>query len=524
LEKSEYARALEEFDHAVQVGGKDRVVYVDRGVALTALKRYDEGLADFARAVALDPRDTAALSDRATLYLAFNRANLAIADLSKVIRIEPDNAKAFYNRGIAYERTDALDRAVEDYRSAVRIQPSFGEAYQALGRVLAKKDPQVGLAALTEAIRLDPHSPALKSRAILYLSLGRFDQAVHDLDQAIANDSDDEIAYLDRGVAEEELGNLQLALADYGRSLHIVTTAAVLVDRGSIYLRLGQRDKALADFDAALAMEPNNAAALIGRADANYAPDERDPDRLAASLSDFSRIIAASPKKAGAYYVRGDIYFDLKQYAAAYSDFSESLELQPDQPAVLFNRALAAEHLGHSAEAAKDREAARQLDASMGGRAAGAAREAAGSPTQVEYAAPRNVPQEPRITFAAPEAAPLAAPEATPGTTSQIAAPEATSQTASGTQEPLQHVTINGYRRLVMNGQERFCKTETVAGSHLQSTRCYSKKELDAEQENAKQYLEGLKRLSGLTIGAPNGCQHSAANACITMQGGGAIP
>src|SRR6185437_2682022 len=43
LEKSEYARALEEFDHAVQVGGKDRVVYVDRGVALTALKRYDRG-------------------------------------------------------------------------------------------------------------------------------------------------------------------------------------------------------------------------------------------------------------------------------------------------------------------------------------------------------------------------------------------------------------------------------------------------------------------------------------------------
>ena len=44
----------------------------------------------------------------------------------------------------------------------------------------------MALAALTEAIHLDPRSPALKSRAILYLSLGRFDQAVRDLDQAIA--------------------------------------------------------------------------------------------------------------------------------------------------------------------------------------------------------------------------------------------------------------------------------------------------------------------------------------------------
>lgn len=506
LDKSEYARALESFDHAKQLGGNDRVFYVDRGVALTALKRYDEGLADFARAVALDPRDTAALSDRATLYLGFNRTSLAIADLSTVIRLEPANAKAYFNRGLAYERTDALDRAVADYRSAVRIEPSFGEAYEALGRALAKKDPQAGIAALSEAVRLDPRSPALKSRAILYLSLGRFDQAVRDLDHAIANDSDDEMAYLDRGVAEEEMGNLQMALADYGRSIHIVTSGAALVDRGSIYLRLGEREKALADFEAAIALEPNNVAALIGRANANYTPDERDPGRLAGSLGDFSRVIAASPKNAGAYYVRGDINFDLKQYAAAYSDFSESLELQPDQPAVLFNRALAAEHLGHSAEAAKDREAARKLDASMRGRAA---REVAGSPTQVEYAAPRNTPQEPRVVFGAPLAAPEATPETTPETPSHVA----------GTPVPMQQVKIAGYRRLVVNGEERFCRTEISAGTHLQSTRCYSREEVAAQQEAAKQYLDGIHRLSGLQLDA--GCTRSAASSCIGMQGGG---
>lgn len=512
MAKSEYARALQSFDRAVRLGSRDAAAYNDRGAALTALKRYDEALPDFARAIALDPHDTVALSNRATLYLASNRANLAIADLSTVIRKDPFNARALYYRGLAYERAQALESAAQDLRSSVRIEPS-AQVYEALGRVLARKDPQAGLAELSEAIRLDPHSPALRSRAILYLSLGRFEPAIHDLDQAIANDSSDEIAYLDRGVAEEELGNLPMALADYSRSIEIETTAAALVDRGSIYLRLGQPQKALGDFDAALAIEPDNVPALIGRANANYSPDEQDPERLAGSLSDFTRVIAASPSNAGAYYMRGDIHFDLKQYAAAYSDFSKSLELDPNQPAVLANRALAAERLGRSAEAAADRRAARMLEAAA--RAAGgAAREAPASATQIEYGAPRNVPEEgdPRVVFAAPRAAP-AAPAAS-------AAPEHPSPAAGATDASLAQVTVTGYRRIVVNGQERFCRTEKRPGSLTTSILCYTKQQLATEQEHAKRYIDALQRLSGLTIGAPGSCEHSAGDSCVNMNGG----
>ena len=501
MAKSDYAHALENFDRAVRFGSKDAAAYNDRGAALTGLKRYEEALPDFARAIALDPRDTVPLANRATLYLASNRTNLAIADLSLVLRKDPFNAKALYYRGLAYERAQALDMAVEDFRSAVRIEP-LAQVYEALGRVLAKKDPQAALAEVSEAIRLDPHSPALRSRAILYLSLGQFEPAVRDLDQAIADDSSDEIAYLDRGVAEEELGNLPMALADYSRSIRIETTAAALVDRGSIYLRQGQPQKALGDFDAALAIEPDDVPALIGRADANYAPDEQDPERLAASINDFTRVIAASPQNAGAYYVRRDIHYDLKQYEAAYSDFSRSLELDPNQPAVLFNRALAADHLGRSAEAANDRRAARALDASL--RAGTTTPQAAGSPTQIEYAAPGHAPEEdePRVTFAAPRAA-----------------PEAPSQTTAAAPASMQEVTIKGYRRELVNGQERYCRTEENTGSHVEMVLCYTKQQLVTEQEHAKRYIEDLQKLSGLSIGLPGACQHGAGNSCVNMNG-----
>lgn len=237
----------------------------------------------------------------------------------------------------------------------------------------------------------------------------------------------------------------------------------------------------------------------------SYAPDERNPDRLAASLQDFSRVIAASPKNAAAYFVRGDIHFDLKQYAAAYSDFSESLELQPDQPAVLFNRSLAAEHLGRAAEAAGDRRAARTLDASI--RARGPSVEAAGSPTQIEFGEPGITPAEPRVVFAAPRAA-----------------PETPANTASEESASTPEVAMAGYQRIVANGQERFCKTEAVPGSHIETAHCYSKQQLAANQEHAKRYIEGLQRLSGLSIGAPGTCPHSAGDSCISMQGMPALP
>jgi tetratricopeptide (TPR) repeat protein len=483
MAKSDYSLALESFDHAVRVGRKDPVAYDDRGAALVAMRRHDEALADFNQALASDPHDTTALSNRATLYLASDRAELAISDLTSLIRMVPGDARAFYNRGTAYERSNEPDKAVEDYRSAARLQPSFAPSYEALGRVLAKRDPQTALAELTEAIRRDPQSPALRSRAILYLSLKQFEPALRDFDQAIASDGSDNIAYLDRGVAEQELGDLKDALADYTRSIELDTTVPALADRGSAYARLGEREKARADFDAALAIEPNNVAALIGRADANYALVAQDPKRLAASLEDYTRVIEAAPKNAAAYFVRGNIHFDLKDFAAAYSDYSESLALDPNQPTTLFNRSLAAEHLGHPADAAKDRRAAHALDASIIAGAPTGTRHAAAIATEIEYAAPRSTSEEPGVAFATPRAA--------SGRTS----------TSASASPPLQEVTIEGYRRIVVNGEERYCQTESTLGSHIEkSTVCLTEHQLEREREDSQYFIRQIQRSGGIGV------------------------
>ena len=186
--RADYSHALDDYNHALSIERRDPGVYDNRGVALNAVGRRDEAIADFTHAIALDPHDLHAYANRATVYLALNRLDLAIADLTVVVRGEPTNGMAFYNRGSSYERSGALDKALDDYRSAVRLLPSFSPAYAALGRLLKATDADAALSDLSAAIRLDPHSPALRSRAILYLSLGRPEEALRDFDQVIAND------------------------------------------------------------------------------------------------------------------------------------------------------------------------------------------------------------------------------------------------------------------------------------------------------------------------------------------------
>jgi len=335
-------------------------LYVARGTVLDGLGKHDDAISDFTRAIALNPHDQIAYSNRATVYMASSRLELAIVDLTEVIRAEPANGMAYYNRATAYERSGERDKALDDYRSAARLLPLFAPAAAALGRVLKASNPDGALSDLSEAIRLDPKSPALRSRATLYLSLGRFEPALLDFNQVIANDDSDSIAFLDRGVTNDKIGNIESAISDYGRSIALAPSAIAYVDRGGAYSRLQQPEKALADFDAALKIDPNNLDALLGRADANYAQKKLDD-----SLNDYTLVINADPKNATAYFKRGNIRLDSLEFAKACSDYSDSLKLDPNQPVALYNKSIAEARLGRRQDSAEDRRRALALDPSL---------------------------------------------------------------------------------------------------------------------------------------------------------------
>lgn len=82
--------------------------------------------------------------------------------------------------------------------------------------------------------------------------------------------------------------NWQKALDDLGRSIETRETAQAFSLRGRVHACMRRWDDALADYNAALALDPSNAAALEGRAEAltPYVPlpmmSDEDAARMAA--------------------------------------------------------------------------------------------------------------------------------------------------------------------------------------------------------------------------------------------------
>jgi tetratricopeptide (TPR) repeat protein len=177
----------------------------------------------------------AAFTIRGRAYRAKGDYDNAIADYTEAIRIEPNYVLAFYSRGIAYFNKKDYDRAVADYTVSLRFVPGDIIALQNRGHAYeAKQDYDSAIADYSEAIRIQP----------------RFAYAFNDRCYA-------------RATAGREL---QQALADCNEALQLIPNDIHTLDsRGFTYLRLGEFDKAITDYDAVLKFNPRQAGSLYGR-------------------------------------------------------------------------------------------------------------------------------------------------------------------------------------------------------------------------------------------------------------------
>lgn len=120
-------------------------------------------------------------------------------------------------------------------------------------------------------------------------------------------------------------------LAECARGLtnpRLTRGGAVLLhtDRGVAYLRRQQTAEAIADFDAVLALEPNNAEARLNRGTALVIAHQ--PGAAVAELTQALSLGVSEPEKA--YYNRAAAREQLGDLRGAYEDYNTALEIRPD--------------------------------------------------------------------------------------------------------------------------------------------------------------------------------------------------
>src|SRR6266536_3255796 len=157
------------------------------------------------------------------------------------------------------------------------------------------------------------------------------------------------------GSDDEWVGFLTLLAHDAG--LPLDRQVAVWRARGRLHGRAGRYESALADFDRALQLRPDDYRSLADRG-VTY----RGMERYDEALADLNKAIDLDPSYAWAIASRGQTYRDMKRYDEALADFTRAIDLNPDYTWAIASRGQTYRQMGRYDEALADLNKAIDLD------------------------------------------------------------------------------------------------------------------------------------------------------------------
>jgi tetratricopeptide (TPR) repeat protein len=242
-------------------------------IVLSALDTSHDGsgqLATLNSVVAQHPSDPLAYHTRALFFSHYGLYNQALNDFNKAIELKPSYADAYINRGHVYVMMSELGRACADYNQALTLNPQLGEVYQ--------------------------------YRAYVYYQLGEFSRAVEDYNQAILHHPTSDL-YLMRGMAASNRDHGQPSgLSDFFTSMRTESSTA-------------QAEYGRGDYTAAIAIDPNYAAAYNGRAYGSMYQSDFE-----AAQRDIAVAIALKPYSPIYYDSRCEFYLRAGEWSLGLAD------------------------------------------------------------------------------------------------------------------------------------------------------------------------------------------------------------
>ena len=144
-------------------------------------------------------------------------------------------------------------------------------------------------------------------------------------------------AFKNRGNAYDSKGQYDRAIEDYDHALAInPDDADALNNRGTSHRANGHYDLAVKDYDQVLKLTPYSAKALNNRCFAKALMGQLDQ-----ALADCNESLRLRPANANTLASRGFVYLKLKHPEAAIADYNAELRITPGDPYTLFGRGVA---------------------------------------------------------------------------------------------------------------------------------------------------------------------------------------
>jgi tetratricopeptide (TPR) repeat protein len=216
---------------------------------------------------------------------------------------------------------------------------------RAADRVIAER-AQRRLNDLSAAATIKEHAPAMTV-------------AANDAEATTPTPSPDAAHYLKRGLLRLHKADFDGAIADFDAAIGLEPRNALAHrHRASAWGGKGDQDRALADLELALRIDPGNPAIFTDRG--IY---WRRNGALDLALVDFDQAIRLGFSDARAYNERGLVWYEKGRYERAIADFTRAIKIDPILVAAYINRGKALHDKGDLAGYVADLEYATHIDA-----------------------------------------------------------------------------------------------------------------------------------------------------------------
>ncbi len=217
--------ALADFDQSIAINPLSHRVRYSRGTLLLNMQRWHDAIEDFSQSLMLQPRQPNAWTNRGNAYRQLGQNGQAIADYNEALAQNPGMNIARNNRGVAYLNLGNFDAALADFNQVIADDPAYINAY--INRAAVN---------INQAVR-------------------RYAPAVEDYDRVLAMDPGNVQALYFRGVALRHLGRFDEALQSVSQAImHSPNTGMYYFTRAQIFRSLGRHDASLQDARQAQAL------------------------------------------------------------------------------------------------------------------------------------------------------------------------------------------------------------------------------------------------------------------------------
>ncbi len=262
MTQGRYADGLTAFEHAIELDPDDIEARFLVGTALVREREFDKALEIF-DAVAKVDRDFPGLAlERGVLFQESGRTEEALHEYESALAKAPNDPDLMLKVGCGKADAGDGDEAEKILKKVLEQRPASAETHFCLGRALmAKREFQDSIKEFERAIQIDPNHAEYQ----LYVGWasnegGDIGEASVALKRALELDQGLADAYWQRGVLRVRETRAKDAVEDLKKALELRPSRfEAHADLARAYDDLGKEDLALAEWQKALAANPNEA-------------------------------------------------------------------------------------------------------------------------------------------------------------------------------------------------------------------------------------------------------------------------